>query len=315
MKKSLLALAVAAALPAAAFAQTNVQIYGIGDVNLTIANDDASSNGDTQIQMNDGLQSSSRVGIQGSEDLGGGLSATFRFELGLDVDDGDAEGTFFGRQARVGLKGGFGEVRMGRQYTPIFWSVIDYDFAGNGWYNNHYALAGSDGRWDNAVEYRNRFGGLELVGAIAPTESADPNADDFVYGLTGNYNGGSWGVGGGYQSEGDQDIIHVGGKVQLGAFGFGINYGIADRENGSERTDIALSAGLKIGAAGNMVLNVLLKEDDAAADSTEIGLAYGHALSKRTNWYVALGIDDIDGVNGAAGTTPTLLSVGVRHKF
>lgn len=326
MKKSLLALAVAAALPAAAFAQTNVQLYGIGDVNLTIANDDASSNGDTQLRMNDGTQSGSRVGVQGSEDLGGGLSANFRFELGLDVDDGDSEGKLFGRQARVGLKGSFGEVRFGRQYTPIFYSSIGHDFSGFGWYNNHYGIAGSAGRLDNMVEYRNDFGGVRLIGMIAPTESTvvdDPatpaneqdGIDDLFYGLGVTYKAGSWRVGGGYHSEGVQSVLHLGGKVQLGAFGFGINYGIADRDNGSERTDIDLSAGMKLGASGNLVLNILLKEEDNAADRTEIGLAYGHAMSKRTNWYAAFGLDDIDGVNGAAGTSPTLISLGIRHKF
>ncbi|MFK7964545.1 MAG: porin [Burkholderiaceae bacterium] len=316
MKKSLLAVAVAAALPAAAIAQTNVQLYGIGDAAITIANDDASSNGDTQFQMSDGIQSGSRVGVQGSEDLGGGLSATFRFELGLDVDDGDGEGKLFGRQARIGLKGNFGEVRFGRQYTPIFWSSIGYDFSGFGWYNNHFALAGSAGRLDNMIEYRNKFGGVRLILMAAPTESADPNEDDFIYGLGVNYSGGAWGIGGGYHSEGAaQNVIHLGGKVQLGAFGFGLNYGINDRDNGTERTEIALSFGLKLGASGNMVLNYSINEDDAASDFTELGLSYGHSMSKRTNWYVSLGIDDIDGANGAAGTTPTLISAGIRHKF
>lgn len=317
MKKSLLALAVAAALPAAAFAQTNVQLYGIGDAAITFANDDASTNGDSQIQMSDGIQSGSRVGVQGSEDLGGGLSANFRFELGLDVDDGDGEGKLFGRQARVGLKGGFGEVRFGRQYTPIFYSSIKYDFSGFGWYNNHFGIAGSAGRLDNMIEYRNKFGGVQLIGMIAPTESANAADDDLFYGLSANYSGGAWGIGGGYHSEGPQSVIHIGGKVQLGAFGFGINYGLADRDNGTERTDIDLSAGMKLGASGNLVLNILLKEDDNAAvgDRTEIGLSYGHAMSKRTNWYVSFGRDDIDGVGGAADTSPTLISLGIRHKF
>ena len=333
MKKSLLALAVAAALPAAAFAQTNVQLYGIGDANITVANDDASTNGDTQFQMRDGTQSGSRVGVQGSEDLGGGLSANFRFELGLDVDDGDGEGKLFGRQARVGLKGGFGEIRFGRQYTPIFYSSIKYDYSGFGWHNNQFAIAGSAGRLDNMIEYRNKFGGVQMILMAAPTESADQDEDDFIYGLSGNYSGGAWGIGAGYHSEGAaQNVFHLGGNFQLGAVGLGINYGLADRDGGSERTDLNFSVGVKIGASGNLVANILMQEDDAATtngagdavnvnDRLRVGLSYGHAMSKRTNWYVSLGISDFDDENtGAAqgaddGTSPTLVSVGVRHKF
>lgn len=313
MKKSLIAFAVAAALPAAAFAQTNVQLYGIGDANITSSNSAANGGNGSDISMNDGTQSGSRVGVQGSEDLGGGLSAEFRFELGLDVDDGDQEAKLFGRQARIGLKGGFGRVRFGRQYTPIFYSSIGHDLSGFGWYNNHFGIAGSAGRLDNMVEYQNKFGAVNLIAAWAPGERAGAVDPDDVFGIGVTYRpGGAWRVGFGYHDEGPQTVMHVGGKVQLGALALGLNFGLADRDNNTERTDIDLSAGLKVGASGNVVLNILNKEDDAAGtnDSMEIGLAYGHALSKRTNWYVALGIDDIDNQDDTQ-----LISVGMRHKF
>lgn len=310
MKKSFIALAVAAALPAAAFAQTNVQLYGIGDVGFTSENSAANGGAGSDLVMHDGVQSGSRVGVQGSEDLGGGLSANFRFEMGLDVDDGDSEGKFFGRQARVGLKGGFGEVRFGRQYTPIFYSSIGYDFSGFGWHNNHYGIAGSAGRLDNMLEYRNKFGGVSLIAAYAPGERSGALNPDDVIGLGVNYKGGSWGIGGGYHDEGTQTIMHIGGKVQLGAFGVGLNYGASDVDGGGDRTDIDLSLGLKIGASGNMVFNLLNKEIDGGNDSMEIGLSYGHAMSKRTNWYASLGLDRIDNADD-----PQVISVGIRHKF
>lgn len=310
MKKSLIALAVAAALPAAAFAQTNVQLYGIGDVNLTSSNSAANGGNGSDLSMEDGLQSGSRVGVQGSEDLGGGLSANFRFEMGLDVDDGDDEGKFFGRQARVGLKGGFGEVRFGRQYTPIFYSSIVYDFSGFGWHNNHVAIAGSAVRLDNMVEYRNKFGGVQVIAGYAPGERSGATDPDDVIGIGLNYSGGSWGVGFGYHDEGAQTVMHVGGKVQLGAFGVGLNYGASDTDGGADRTDIDLSLALKVGASGNMVLNLLNKEVDGGNDQMDIGLSYGHALSKRTNWYASLGLDRIDNADD-----PQLISVGIRHKF
>mgnify|MGYP003668852251 CR=1 FL=1 len=287
MKKSLIAVAVAAALPAAAIAQTNVQLYGIGDVNMTFQNDDASATGDSRFVMNDGLQSSSRVGIQGSEDLGGGLSAEFRFEMGLDVDDGDDESKFFGRQARVGLKGGFGRIRFGRQYDTIFYTALDQDLTGNGFYANQYGFAGSSGRLDNMVEYHNKFGGFSLSG---------------------------FGVGLGYQSEGEAGgaIFQIGANGTFGPFSVGLNYGQNDGgASNNERTDIGLTAAMKLGASGNLIFTSEFIERDNQGDETGLGLAYTHGLSKRTNLYAAFGTVDIDGVDG----TPSQLSLGVRHRF
>ena len=314
MKKSLIAVAVAAALPAAAIAQTNVQLYGIGDVNMTFQNDDASATGDSRFVMNDGLQSSSRVGIQGSEDLGGGLSAEFRFEMGLDVDDGDDESKFFGRQARVGLKGGFGRIRFGRQYDTIFYTALDQDLTGNGFYANQYGFAGSSGRLDNMVEYHNKFGGFELFGMLAPSESADPNEDDFFYGIGGKFSLSGFGVGLGYQSEGEAGgaIFQIGANGTFGPFSVGLNYGQNDGgASNNERTDIGLTAAMKLGASGNLIFTSEFIERDNQGDETGLGLAYTHGLSKRTNLYAAFGTVDIDGVDG----TPSQLSLGVRHRF
>lgn len=314
MKKSLIAVAVAAALPAAAIAQTNVQLYGIGDVNMTFQNDDASSTGDSRFLMNDGLQSGSRVGVQGSEDLGGGLSAEFRFEMGFDVDDGDDESKFFGRQARVGLKGGFGRIRLGRQYDTIFYTAVDQDLTGYAFYANQYGFAGSSGRLDNMVEYHNKFGGFELFGMLAPSESADPNEDDFYYGIGGKFKVSSFGVGLGFQSEGEAggQIFQIGANGNFGPFAVGLNYGQNDGgASNNERTDIGLTAAMKLGASGNLIFTSEFIEQDNANDVSAYGLAYTHGMSKRTNWYAALGITDVDNVDG----TPMNVSVGVRHRF
>ncbi|MBP7566174.1 MAG: porin [Burkholderiaceae bacterium] len=66
---------------------------------------------------------SSRFGLRGTEDLGGGLSALFQLEAGVNIDDGSSGnggGNLFSRTAIVGLKGGFGEVTAGRQVNPAF---------------------------------------------------------------------------------------------------------------------------------------------------------------------------------------------------
>ncbi len=80
------------------------------------------------LQLDNGNMSRSFVGVRGSEDLGGGLRAVFRFESYLRVDvgaagraDGDA---FWGREASVGLSGSFGTTVLGRTPSPL-WLLDD----------------------------------------------------------------------------------------------------------------------------------------------------------------------------------------------
>jgi predicted porin len=115
MKKSLIALAVLAA-SGAAMAQSSVQLYGI--VDLVVHKDKGA---DTALTS--GGVSGSRIGFKGTKDLGAGLKANFVLESGFTADDG-AGFDAFGRQAYLGLAGGFGEVKLGK-----VWSAYD-DVAG-----------------------------------------------------------------------------------------------------------------------------------------------------------------------------------------
>jgi len=80
---------------------------------------------------------SSRLGFRGTEDLGGGLAASFWLEAGMNNDDGTGAATGgglnFNRRSTVSLSGNFGEVRLGRDYTPTFWNDTVFDpFGTNG---------------------------------------------------------------------------------------------------------------------------------------------------------------------------------------
>ncbi len=118
MQKKIIALAVAGLVSGAAFAQSNVVIYGVADAGYVYASD---SNLDTVKSISkiySGGQSGSRLGFKGTEDLGNGLSANFRFEMGVDIDNGSsAQGSrTFGRWSTVGLSGkNWGEIQIGRR--------------------------------------------------------------------------------------------------------------------------------------------------------------------------------------------------------
>ncbi len=114
MKKSLIALAVLAASPAAFAATSNVDVYG--ELRL------AYENGDT----NDGVVNNrnSRIGVKGSEDLGGGLSAFYKAEFLIGSTAGNNAATYSAgenvrnRDQFVGVKGGFGTVIAGSHNSP-----------------------------------------------------------------------------------------------------------------------------------------------------------------------------------------------------
>ena len=125
MKKSAIALAVAAALAASAAAQAETTFYGRAALAITYT--DTSIDSDTPIGdiFDDGIwdirNAGTRWGVRGSEDLGNGLSAIYHIETNLDADSHNGNGdSQTGRLAWVGLKGGFGAVKLGAQWTPYY---------------------------------------------------------------------------------------------------------------------------------------------------------------------------------------------------
>jgi predicted porin len=141
MKKSVLALAALGAFAGAASAQSSVTMFGVVDVNvMTVSNDDR-----TYSMGTDGM-ASSRLGFRGVEDLGGGLKASFWLEMGIAPDTGRNAGIWgngttstnsnqliFNRRSTVSLSNQWGELRLGRDYTPTFWNWTVFDpFGTNG---------------------------------------------------------------------------------------------------------------------------------------------------------------------------------------
>jgi predicted porin len=135
MKKSLIALAVISAT-GSAFAQSSVSIYGImdGGYNQTTTTT-ATATGAAEIKTRNtggntaGGWASNRLGFRGTEDLGGGTSANFMYELGLDAGrTGDLTVSGGVRSSWVSLKNNnLGELTIGRQYNPIFETSVSLD--------------------------------------------------------------------------------------------------------------------------------------------------------------------------------------------
>ena len=144
MKKTLVAMAVLAA-SGAAMAQSSVTLFGVLDAGIGHYTADGQA-GVTKIESS-GL-SSSRLGFKGVEDLGGGSYADFWLEAGITPGSGagaatntsntsagatTGNGLTFNRRSTVGLGGSWGELRIGRDYTPDVVSKLIFDpFGANG---------------------------------------------------------------------------------------------------------------------------------------------------------------------------------------
>ena len=138
MKKSFAALA-AVAVACSASAQSSVRLFGVLDAAVNYSSNEsyADRSGNTvkaaSTTMRTGGYNTSRLGFRGTEDLGGGLSAGFWLETTLRNDTGAAGGggnQLFNRRATVSLAGGFGEIRLGRDYVPTYWNDIVFDAFG-----------------------------------------------------------------------------------------------------------------------------------------------------------------------------------------
>ena len=130
MKRTALAAGVLAACAVGAQAQTasSVSMYGVLDVGMSSFSRSATLD-ERLTKMNTDTNSSSIWGIRGTEDLGGGMAAQFGLEAALDPKNGNATGyagsganppvagVLFRRGSWVGLKGNFGSVQLGRNYT------------------------------------------------------------------------------------------------------------------------------------------------------------------------------------------------------
>ena len=227
MKKSLIAIAALAAAGAAA-AQSSVTMYGQVNTGYEHSKTDITIGGVKTTTKTTGFQNdqvkSSRLGFKGEEALGNGLSATFALEMGFDAANGEFKTTkdkdgnkiaTFNRKATVGLKGAFGEVRIGKDSTPM--NEFDGSFkAIDRTTTLAKQVAGRDASWEGrptGLFYNGSFSGVNVSAAIGNNSErtkiagvTEAKQDTAVYGLGLGYNGGAWAVGAAFQHETEKRI-------------------------------------------------------------------------------------------------------------
>lgn len=349
MKKSLIALAVLAA-SGAAMAQSSVTLFGVVDAAYAYGSGSVSN----KSQLKNSGYTSSRLGFRGVEDLGGGLAASFWLEAGVNNDNGTGGvtntnnqaatstggGLTFNRRSTVSLNGGFGEVRLGRDYTPQFWNLTVFDPFGNVGVGTSQTLISSLGGpttiyASNSIGYflPGKLGGFYGQAQYYMGENNSNVAnkkDGNGLALRVGYANGPINVALAVSDTkflaGDIQAINVGGQYDLGVAKIMAHYNQDEVDGGADGKGYLIGALVPMGAGEIRASYSTYKIDNVTgADprSNKLALGYVHNLSKRTALYTTVArvsnkngaTQALNGATTAANRNSTGYDFGIRHSF
>ena len=349
MQKKIIALAVAGLVSGAAFAQSNVTVYGTIDMAYEYRGGNNADNVHSYSALDDGGWDSSRFGLKGSEDLGNGLSANFVQEYGTNADRN--EGGVRIRNSYVSLAGkSWGEVKLGS-----FGSVHD-DYGG---WSEAGGMSWGHGVMDllvtgdayNAVEYISpSMSGLQFKVGYSTNyqdsqdqsyETGDASTSNIraYFGSVAYANGplqvalsydNANGQGTGYE----KDEFQLSGGYDFGVAKLGLGYDRASLtpDQGQDeyvRDSYRVVVGVPVGPRVDLALsyaNANLDRGNRGGDyeASGWGVSAVYKLSKRTNLYAAAYVSDAehgylenidDGSYQFNGGYDNGFKMGVRHQF
>jgi len=353
MKKSALALAIPAALSLAgvAHAQTNVQVYGLLDAGVEAVNH-AGPNDGSMVRVISGGKNTSRWGLRGTEELGGGLKAVFNLEGGILMDTGASDGNLFKRQANVGLEGDFGRVILGRSFTTTYDLVIKFDplgFAPNySWATGGSATGpskyGMTTQFDNLIKYTGTSGAFTYGATIGFGEQAGSAADSRKYAVGGSWIANGIGLMAAYEQVNGNNVAATGRRDETTAYHLAADYragpwrytvgmrgyklvagkaATADVRGDTYWGGITYATGpwTLTGAAYHVNTKNLPAAKDA--DPTMLVARAMYALSKRTDLYLVAAhakadhgqLISLSRDDAGTGSTQSGITAGIQHRF
>jgi predicted porin len=365
MKKSIISIAALAAVGAAS-AQSSVTVYGV--VDAAVAYYRATGAG-SRTQVFAGGNQNSRLGFRGREDLGGGLYAGFELEAGLFNDSGTSlatntnnqpsgavapGGLMFARKSFVAIGDArWGEIRLGRDYTPGFWNLFAYDAFRTGVGLGGITTQGGATtvfRASNSIGYftpgcsvfvcQGFFG--QAMYAMGENTSGTATSDDGRYvGVRVGYGAPKWDVAASHGvtknvAAGDYTQTNVGGSYDFGVAKLMGLWGvhktglpIAALGNGTKAPFWQVSSWIPAGSGYIPVAYTRVTRNDGQdSHASKIAIGYVYHLSKRTAVYGTYARIKNDGgfrlpVNSGneagptpiAGGTSSGFDFGIRHAF
>ena len=340
MNKKIIALAIAAAVAAPMAAQADATVYGKLNMAVgTVSEDYTVASGDIDVDNFQVRSIASRLGFKGSEDLGGGLSAVWKLEYGVSPVDSSGPG-LSRRNQYVGLKGGFGEVRVGRHDTPTKMAQGKFDQFpdGDGDIVGAMGLSQADNRVDNAIAYINKFGAVTLAAAIVPGEENEAVAsasntqnngltDTTSIALTYNAKNLMVSVAADdYATEAGTNsldsLTRIVATYKMGAMQFGALMESGENlisASGGDKDLTGLSFGMKMGKNKFKAQYLMATETNgtgvADTDYTSISLGLDHGFSKKTTGYVAYTTIEADAPGADDDVDFDSLTAGMIIKF
>jgi predicted porin len=347
MQKKFIALAVAGLVSGAAFAQSNVTIYGTIDLAFTNKSDNTNSALGTRRAIDDGGWDQTRLGWKGTEDLGNGLAVSFEQQFRTRADRRDT-GFVQNKQILSIDSKAWGSLRAGT-FGSVHDDINGYSEVGMGYANSVIEMLGAGDTY-NALQYVSRdYNGLSFKLGLSTNDIDADDADDDADGNVRGYGGLVQYVNGPIQlaTSYDRKKIDtekatewlVSGSYDFGVVKVGAGYDRVKNTNNfydidsngvsysaaagtadfNKRTAYRLNVGAPIGATNVVAISYSrVKYDvDAGADlkARGIGLSFHHMMSKRTNVYASYG--DVSQSDSTAAYTgyEKLFKVGVRHQF
>lgn len=325
---------------------SSMMLYGTADASVEYAKGSQSV-----VKMREGEGAASRFGVLGSEDLGGGLKAIMQLEAGFNIDTGTeffGNGTLFGRQAFVGVTNGWGEVRLGRQYSSVFYALLKLDpFSLNGANSafNNFSSVASQGtgyvpytsRFNNAVQYLSPdFGPFSFAAFAAPGEVPGATSTGLSFGANAIYETpkallfyGYLGQHGGAAMDSALFSNHfVGGSYKFGPVKLGALFEAAssDFKNTKSARGYGLTFNWEVTASDTFKAAITKRKVLGASDSPVFAtVGWDHSVSKRTMVYSRLVLVHnsaggsatnnsipIDPKSGASGRS---INFGIMHRF
>lgn len=336
MNKHLISVAMAASLTLPGLVSADMKITGQLQIEVVNTSTGGNTNPATEgLSMDDGSEagvvgagSASALGIVGNHDLGNGLTGFYKLNFQVIADDGSG---ISDRDQYIGASGDFGSVLLGRMNSPYKTTTASWDplyatflqaRGSNGMSTLH------DGYIDNTIAYRNKFGEISFIGALALDETdsdgdndADgdhtislginmPVADAMELALAFHDNGPAedgdalkaalkWTI--------DEKMTAV---FQFETLGAGAGAGQGESNNLYANLRIALQQGAAV------VFALASQSDESAAgdnDGTYVAAAYQREMNKYLSYHAGLVIID-EGQTGD-NNDATQIGAGVRLNF
>ena len=329
MKKTVLAFAVAAAMGVPALAAADTTLYGRFHVSVDRTDDGAKTATEMQNRV-------SRIGIRGSEDLGGGLSGVFQLEMSMNpVQSDEINGN---RNSFVGLRGDFGQATLGRVDAPYESVLGPVQVMGDTPLDVRSIISAGTTlsprfRAENSVNYVSpNFSGLQVMAQYGVGTAGKDN-DDNSYSLGAQYRLGDIYAFAAYSKRnaktGDDEATGVvaGGTYSIDDLRLGVVLERAEDATNS-RNAWLVNARYNIGQAYLAATYAKAGDFDGTdTGATQYGIGAGYNFSRRTGAYVAYGKVDndnagtrysVDGISSgpaAPGGDQSIFSIGVHHNF